>query len=60
MVQFIGKPFAKKQSPSAPPQPKLEEIAKLAYDLYLKRGGEHGKDREDWLEAEALLRQRRN
>ena len=29
--------------------------ARLAYELYLRRGGEHGHDVEDWLKAERLL-----
>ena len=32
-----------------------EEIARRAHELYLKRGGEHGKDVEDWLRAEREL-----
>lgn len=60
MALFERKPFAKKQEHSVPPQPKTEEIAKLAYDLYLQRGEGHGQDQEDWFQAEALIRQRRN
>ncbi len=29
------------------------QIARLAYDRYLARGGESGRDLDDWLEAEA-------
>ncbi|MGC2281973.1 MAG: DUF2934 domain-containing protein, partial [Candidatus Acidiferrales bacterium] len=36
-------------------EPSGEEIARLAHDLYLQRGGEHGKDVEDWLRAEKEL-----
>ena len=32
-----------------------EEIACRAYELYLQRGGEHGKDVEDWVRAEKEL-----
>ena len=32
-----------------------EQVAMLAYELFLSRGGEHGHDREDWLTAERLL-----
>jgi Protein of unknown function (DUF2934) len=32
------------------------EIEKLAYELYLRRGGEPGHDVEDWLAAEHQLR----
>jgi hypothetical protein len=30
----------------------LELISQRAYELYLIRGGEHGRDFEDWLQAE--------
>lgn len=33
-----------------------DEIAKLAYELYLKRGGVDGGDVEDWLKAERILK----
>lgn len=29
-----------------------EEIARRAYEIFLARGGEHGHDAEDWLQAE--------
>jgi len=32
-----------------------EEIAHRAYELYLQRGGEPGKDLEDWVRAEKEL-----
>ena len=32
-----------------------EEIAERAYELYVERGGEPGKDVEDWLRAEKEL-----
>ena len=32
------------------------EIARLAYSLYERRGGEHGRDLDDWLLAENELR----
>ena len=31
-------------------------IERKAYELYLARGGEHGADVSDWLEAERQLR----
>jgi hypothetical protein len=31
------------------------EIARRAFDLYLARGGEHGRDVQDWLQAEREL-----
>jgi Protein of unknown function (DUF2934) len=30
-------------------------IAKKAYELFERRGGEHGHDVDDWLEAERLV-----
>src|SRR5215207_6711962 len=33
-----------------------EEIAGRAYQLYEARGGEHGRDLEDWFQAERELR----
>lgn len=33
-----------------------EEIEKLAYELYLQRGCECGKDQEDWFKAEQILK----
>ena len=45
---------------SAPPrttaQPSHEEIARLAYEIYLRRGGQSGNELEDWMEAERQLR----
>ena len=29
-----------------------EKIARRAYEIYLNRGGEHGSDLNDWLQAE--------
>jgi hypothetical protein len=34
-----------------------DEIARRAYDLYLLRGGGHGADFDDWIEAEKQLKQ---
>lgn len=33
-----------------------DQIAQRAYELYEQRGGEHGRDLEDWLTAEKELR----
>jgi hypothetical protein len=32
-----------------------EEVAQRAYELWLKRGGQHGSDQDDWLRAEREL-----
>jgi hypothetical protein len=36
--------------------PRHIDIARRAYELYELRGGEHGRDWEDWLQAERELR----
>lgn len=36
--------------------PTHDEIARRAYGLYEQRGGGHGRDWEDWLQAELELR----
>ena len=38
-------------------EPTHEDIARRAYQLYEERGGEHGRDVEDWFQAERELRQ---
>lgn len=37
-----------------------ERIAERAYQLYKQRGGGHGRDLDDWLEAERDLARTRN
>jgi hypothetical protein len=32
-----------------------EQVSKRAYELFVARGGEHGHDLEDWLQAEREL-----
>ncbi len=36
--------------------PSREEVQRLAYELYVRRGGQHGGDLDDWFEAERRLR----
>ena len=38
--------------------PTYEEIAEAAYLRYLGRGGQHGHDLDDWIDAERTLRSR--
>ena len=40
--------------------PTAEEIAAEAYAIYEARGAGHGRDQDDWLEAERRLQERRN
>ena len=35
-----------------------EKISRVAYELFERRGFEHGHDLEDWLEAERIVRTR--
>ncbi|OGW37514.1 MAG: hypothetical protein A2Y97_09285 [Nitrospirae bacterium RBG_13_39_12] len=35
-----------------------DEVAKVAYDLHEKRGGIHGYDIDDWLDAERIVLER--
>ena len=37
-----------------------EQVAHIAYELFERRGRVDGYDRQDWLEAERLVRQRRS
>jgi hypothetical protein len=36
-------------------EPTRDEIARRAYELYLLRGSEHGRDVEDWVKAKEQL-----
>jgi len=36
-------------------QPAHEQIAALAFSIHLQHGSQHGRDEEDWLEAERML-----
>ena len=36
--------------------PSHDLVARRAYELFLARGGTHGRDLQDWLEAERQLR----
>jgi hypothetical protein len=42
----------RRTQPRVPPT----DIARRAYELYVQRGGEHGHDIDDWLQAERELR----
>jgi DUF2934 family protein len=44
------------QSTSMASEPSEEDIRMRAYHRYLERGGGHGMDFEDWLEAERDLK----
>jgi len=48
-----------KATPSSLVTVDREVVIKLAYELYLQRGGQHGSDVEDWLLAEQILIEQR-
>ena len=55
----MNKPTEKSSSESQPQTaseaPTREEIELRAYQIYVERGGAHGQDVEDWLQAEREL-----
>ena len=44
--------------PPPPAEPTFDQIAEEAYQRYLRRGGQHGQDFDDWLEAERALKRK--
>lgn len=40
---------------TSPAAPSATAIAAEAYAIYVSRGGDHGRDQDDWLEAERRL-----
>lgn len=46
-------------NPALSQEIRQEEIAKRAHEIYLRRGGAHGHDIDDWLQAEHELQQER-
>ena len=44
-----------KSSPQSEPQIAREEIELRAYQIYVERGGAHGRDVDDWVQAEREL-----
>jgi hypothetical protein len=54
-----GQPPMSTESISMSSEPSAEDIRMRAYHRYLERGGGHGMEFEDWLEAERDLKSRR-
>lgn len=46
-------------SPPAPVGVDKDAVVRLAYEFYVRRGGEHGHDVEDWLMAEQMLERKK-
>lgn len=55
-VKTPGRGSAKISTPRGTPEPTQEQIRTRAYEIYLRRGGSHGHEWEDWIEAERELR----
>ena len=49
------RPKSRRKTAPAPPAPTHDNIAARAYEIYLRRGGGHGGDWDDWLSAEREL-----
>ena len=47
---------ASSKASSMSPKEYCDKVAKKAYELYVKRGCKAGHDKEDWYEAEKLVR----
>lgn len=39
-----------------PPRSQHDEISRRAFEIFLSRGGGHGRDLDDWLQAERDIR----
>lgn len=50
---------ARTTSESMASEPSEEDIRLRAYHMYLERGGDHGRDFDDWLKATEELRRKR-
>jgi Protein of unknown function (DUF2934) len=48
----MNNPTEKDRPQTIPGAPTREEIELRAYQIYIERGGAHGQDVEDWLQAE--------
>jgi len=55
MPKPTGEPFPENRGQTAESHPTHEEIALRAYQIYAERGGAHGQDLGDWLQAEREL-----
>lgn len=53
---FLGSATASSKAPGLSSKEYCERVTKKAYELYQKRGRKPGHDKEDWYEAERLVR----
>jgi hypothetical protein len=54
---FFGRTSQEESGKSEPP---LAEIRQRAFEIHIERGGIHGCDLEDWLQAERELKEKYN
>jgi hypothetical protein len=50
--QSIGPEVAQTQEARAENAPSREEVKQRGYEMHMERGGAHGQDIDDWLQAE--------
>ena len=53
--QATSAPQGEAVNPSAADSSRFEEIRIRAYEIYMERGGQPGRDVDDWLQAEREL-----
>jgi hypothetical protein len=53
----ISQPGTQEQE-AAEQTPTFEEIRKRAFEIHIERGGIHGSDLDDWLQAERELKEK--
>ena len=58
-MPVMTRPRVKKEQAQVTWPATREEIARVAYELFERRGQTHGGDQQDWFEAERILRPRR-
>jgi hypothetical protein len=52
----VTAPWTVTTATGEPPEARrIDRIAARAYELYQRRGGEHGQEMQDWLEAERQI-----
>jgi hypothetical protein len=58
MSRVVTPPTSYSTSPTPPSQAKIphEKVAMRAYEKWCQRGCQHGRDVQDWVEAETELR----
>ena len=60
MGTTLRTPAKARSARQSPAGAETAEIARVAYELFEGRGRADGYDRQDWLEAERVVRQRRS